>query len=301
MPKARSPWPRPSGAAGKGLALAGADGGDRAGLHSWDRLDHHGEPSADRIVPERQSLQQGQRLNSEPSGQNWMTVAVVEPNRTLVMRSNFELPSGHSFDPRTGPRSRVYPDGIWGFYLRQAPSGKTRLVAHTRGKSRPRPFMGAFDLLLGEPMHFIMQTRQFHKHREHLTDPGPGGSAPGLPVRGRAPEVVPGPYGERQGAGRQRASGPWPGVSDVRPLAECQRRDAEVQGGDLAAGAAAEYDGGSARSEPGHVDAERVGVAVVGVRRSPRRTAGTGRCPRMMSWRWRTVTTRPPSILGWGR
>ena len=143
-------------------------GGDRAGFYSWDRLDHHGEPSADRIVPEWQSLQQGQRLNSEPSGQNWMTVAVVEPNRTLVLRSNFELPSGHSFDPRTGPRSRVYLDGIWGFYLRQVPGGRTRLVAHTRGKSRPRPFMGAFDLLLGEPVHFIMQTRQFHNLRNRV-------------------------------------------------------------------------------------------------------------------------------------
>lgn len=25
-------------------------GGDRAGFYSWDRLDHHGEPSADRIM-----------------------------------------------------------------------------------------------------------------------------------------------------------------------------------------------------------------------------------------------------------
>jgi hypothetical protein len=49
-----------------------------------------------------------------------------------------------------------------GFYLRSAAGGKTRLVAHTRSKSRPRPFMGAFDLLMDEPLHFIMQTRQFH-------------------------------------------------------------------------------------------------------------------------------------------
>ena len=58
----------------------------------------------------------------------------------------------------------VYLDGIgvWAFYLRSAAGGKTRLVAHTRSKSRPRPFMGAFDLLMGEPLHFIMQTRQFH-------------------------------------------------------------------------------------------------------------------------------------------
>ncbi len=137
-------------------------GGERAGFYSWDRLDHGGKPSADRIVPEWQSLQVGQRLNAEPTGQNWMTVAMLEPNRTLVLRENFELPSGHSFDPRSGPKSSVYLDGIWGFYLRPVPGGKTRLVAHTRGRTSRQPFMGPFSMLLGEPLHFVMQTRQFH-------------------------------------------------------------------------------------------------------------------------------------------
>ena len=99
-------------------------GGDRAGFYSWDRLDHHREPSADRIVPEWQHLQQGQRLNSEPSGQNWMTAEVVEPDRTLVLRSTTALPSGRSFDPRTAPLPRAYLDGIWGFCLRPLPAAR---------------------------------------------------------------------------------------------------------------------------------------------------------------------------------
>ena len=37
-------------------------GGDRAGWYSWDRLDHGGKPSADKIVPEWQNLAEGQRL-----------------------------------------------------------------------------------------------------------------------------------------------------------------------------------------------------------------------------------------------
>ncbi len=144
-------------------------GGDRAGFYSWDRLDHHGEPSADRIVPEWQSLQQGQRLNSEPSGQNWMIAEVVEPDRTLVLRSTTALPSGRSFDPRTAPLPRVYLDGIWGFYLRPAPGGQTRLVARTRGRSRPQPLMGAVGLVLLQPLHFIMQTRQFRNLRARVS------------------------------------------------------------------------------------------------------------------------------------
>ena len=86
----------------------------------------------------------------------------------LVLRSNFELPSGRSFDPRSGPLSRAYLDGVWGFHLRPAPGGRTRLVARTRGRSRPQPFMGAVSLLLGEPLHFIMQTRQFYNLRTRV-------------------------------------------------------------------------------------------------------------------------------------
>jgi proline iminopeptidase len=168
-------------------------GGDRAGFYSWDRLDHHGEPSAGRIVPEWQDLQQGQRLNSEPTGQNWMTVELVEPRRTLVLRSNFELPSGHSFDPQAGPKSRVYLDGIWGFYLQPAPGGQTRLVAHTRGRSRPQPLMPAFSLLVGEPLHFLMQTRQFHGLRARV--------GAGLYIGDRGPQA------DRHGCGRGQHEG----------------------------------------------------------------------------------------------
>ncbi len=37
-------------------------GGDRGGWYSWDWLDNDGKPSADRIVPEWQSLGVGQQL-----------------------------------------------------------------------------------------------------------------------------------------------------------------------------------------------------------------------------------------------
>jgi hypothetical protein len=143
-------------------------GGDRAGWYSWDRLDHGGEPSADRIMPEWQNLVERQRLNSLPNGQNRMTVAALEPNRTLVLRSNYELPSGPTFDPRSAPWPRAYVDAIWGFHLRQAPGGRTRLVVRKLGRG-PRPFTWPFDLLLGDPLHFIMQTRQFHNLRTRVS------------------------------------------------------------------------------------------------------------------------------------
>lgn len=87
-------------------------GVDRAGWYSRDRLDHYGEPSADRIVPEWQDLREGELLAATRDGRNWFTVVLLEPSRTLVLRSDPELSSGRSFDGRSTrpPRARV--DGI---------------------------------------------------------------------------------------------------------------------------------------------------------------------------------------------
>ncbi|MEU6535220.1 hypothetical protein [Streptomyces sp. NPDC047000] len=145
-------------------------GGDRGGWYSWDWLDHFGRPSADRIAPEWQTLAEGQHLNTAPDGRSWFTVAVLEPNRTLVLRSDLELPSGRSFDPGTTgfpPRARM--DGIWGFHLRPADDGaSTRLVVRTRGTGRPRTFNRILGVLFGEPAHFIMQIRQFQNLRTRV-------------------------------------------------------------------------------------------------------------------------------------
>jgi len=78
-------------------------GYDRAGWYSWDKLDHSGKPSADRIVPQWQNLHQGQRLNSMAHGRDQMTVAVLEPGRTLVLRSIYQVPSFRTIEPRPGP------------------------------------------------------------------------------------------------------------------------------------------------------------------------------------------------------
>ena len=98
----------------------------------------------------------------QPRREKWMTVAAVEPDHILVLRATTELPSGRSFDPRPADLPRAYLDGIWGFYLRPAPGGTTRLVAHTHSRNHLGLLGGPFSMLVGEPAHFIMQTRQFH-------------------------------------------------------------------------------------------------------------------------------------------
>ena len=82
------------------------------------------EPSADRIVPEWQSLEVGQRLEQRVArrGQPWMTVAMVEPGRALVLRATAEMASCGPFDPRPARIPGAYLDGIWGSHLQPAPA-----------------------------------------------------------------------------------------------------------------------------------------------------------------------------------
>ena len=140
-------------------------GGGRAGWYSWDLLDNHGEPSAHRIHPEWQTLATGQQLNGPT---NWWQVAILQPYQTLVLRSSYRLLTGRSFDPRSDRLPPDYVDGIWGFHLRPAVGGHTRLVVRTRSLSRPRLMARPLGLLVGEPVHFFMQTRQFHNLRRRV-------------------------------------------------------------------------------------------------------------------------------------
>ena len=139
----------------------------RGGWYGWDWLDNGGEPSADRIVAEWQHLEQGQRLDSMPGGRNWMTVAALEPRRTLVLRSNYQWPSGRTFAMGSGSLPWAYTDAIWSFHLRPVAGGRTRLVARTRARGRPRPVTWLLELV-DEPLHFSMQARQFHNLRARV-------------------------------------------------------------------------------------------------------------------------------------
>ena len=135
-------------------------GCDRAGWYSSDRLDNRGAASTERIHPEWQNLEVGNRLASTLSGSAWFEVAALEPERFLGLRAPINLRSGRPFDA-TGPRPRFYVDALWGFQLKELPGGRTRLVVSGYASARPRLLQVIADLLFWEPAHWIMQTRQF--------------------------------------------------------------------------------------------------------------------------------------------
>jgi len=140
-------------------------GGGRAGWYSWDWLDNSGQPSADHIVPEWQSLEVGWQLKGPA---NRWTVAVVEPEPHPGAAVELRAAPGHSPDPRPGSLPRAHLDGIWASTCGRLPAAGPAGDPYPEPGGRPRLVTRPFGLLVGEPVHFIMQTRQFHNLRTRV-------------------------------------------------------------------------------------------------------------------------------------
>ena len=134
-------------------------GTDRGGWYSWDRLDNFGRRSAERIHPEWQEIALGDHLAAKPDGSQWWEVAALEPERFLGLRMSLDL-RGRPFDPRR-ERPRYYTDSIWGFELKESAGGRTRLAVSGYWALRPKWLQPFISVVLLEPSHWVMQTRQF--------------------------------------------------------------------------------------------------------------------------------------------
>lgn len=97
-------------------------GQGRGGFYSYDFLENLAGcrmHSADRIVPEWQSVQVGSEVNLHPEVA--YDVAISDPGRALVLRGS--VPMGNVPAPY---------DSTWAFTLNEAPGGTTRLVVRER-------------------------------------------------------------------------------------------------------------------------------------------------------------------------
>jgi proline iminopeptidase len=134
-------------------------GTDRGGWYSWDRLDNFGRRSTETIHPEWQQIAVGDRLAAKPDGSQWWAVAALEPERFLGLRMSLDL-RGRPFDPAR-ERPRHCTDSIWGFELKEAAAGRTRLVVSGYWALDPKWLQPFFSTVMLEPSHWVMQTRQF--------------------------------------------------------------------------------------------------------------------------------------------
>jgi hypothetical protein len=147
-------------------------GYQRGGWYSYDRLekavgigDFADGGSAQRILPDLQSLIPGDTVDLSPNG--GFTVVGLKPERSLVLR----IP----MDPLTGGpashSSRVVLDWTWAFVLQPTTQG-CRLIIRVRGDLRPRWL--ALTLPLLDPIHLMMERKMLQtiKQRAEASNPG---------------------------------------------------------------------------------------------------------------------------------
>lgn len=129
----------------------------RAGFYSWDRLDNSGIPSARRILPEYQGLEQGDLLPFSAAVE--MLVRQLDAPRALVLTSQ------DAADIRWSWAWGLYPDG----------RGGTRLVSRLRLEG-----VGRITRLLLDAGELIMMRKHLTGVRERAEDSSLGNEpAPG--------------------------------------------------------------------------------------------------------------------------
>ena len=123
-------------------------GEDRGGLYSYDWLENLAGlefHSADRIVPEWQTVQVGGIVRFAPQ-QDTMVVTQVEPNHCLVWRV-------------LNPSTHQPADATWAFVIRPIDATHTRLIQRFRFGAGPRLLGTIFYTALIEIPHFVMERK----------------------------------------------------------------------------------------------------------------------------------------------
>ena len=116
----------------------------RAGWYSYDWIDNDFKPSADRIIPEYQDLEVGDKILMMPT--MGFEVKSIDPTNSIV--SLLE-------DGSTSWCLGLYPDG----------ADRTRLVSRWHPKFEPTPATVALQVL-AEPGTFIMEQKMLRTIRD---------------------------------------------------------------------------------------------------------------------------------------
>jgi hypothetical protein len=113
-------------------------------------------PSAERLVPQWQHLEVGNRvLDAAPDKHCAFVVAGLEPNQHLVLHSREHLP------PRWEERYGAAIDWSWQFVLDELPDQRSRFLFRSRLRLEPT-WVEAFYLTVVVPADFVMSRQMLH-------------------------------------------------------------------------------------------------------------------------------------------
>lgn len=137
----------------------------RGGWYSYDLLDNGGQPSAECILPEHQSLNVGDLIPFVPKGDFAVPVAALQPGRAIVVGG-------------TMPGSDNPVSVTWAFVVLPDGEMKSRLVSRWRADWRPGLFPDFAWGIMTEAIGFVMDRKMLLGiKRRAETKPTPGDAA----------------------------------------------------------------------------------------------------------------------------
>ena len=133
-------------------------GARRAGWYSFDFVDNARKPSADRIIPELQSLAVGDIIPALPKSPDGFAVLAVDPPSSLILGDPSLLPGG------TRPAAAPPWKTTWTFALEPIGDAATRLTVRVRAAHEPSMKMALVRPMMGL-VHEAMERRQLRNLR----------------------------------------------------------------------------------------------------------------------------------------
>jgi hypothetical protein len=134
-------------------------GQGRGGFYSYDWIENiFGLEfrSADRILPEWQTLKVGDIVPLAPGGFG-PRVALLEPNRALVLHGDTRLPDAGTPSETMRLKPGDFMAVVWTFFLEERADGATRLIERFMADYNPTPANTFFYRVMLEPASFVME------------------------------------------------------------------------------------------------------------------------------------------------
>ncbi len=145
-------------------------GQGRGGFYSYEFVENAmglNIANAERILPEWQGLQVGDVVPLAPDGAMDVPVAILEPQRALVLHADSRLPSTSGQGGPPLPAGQ-YLAVSWGFNLSERAGGATRLVERFRLDYTPTPANELIYKLFLEPGAFVMERKMLLGIKERV-------------------------------------------------------------------------------------------------------------------------------------
>lgn len=127
----------------------------RGGWYSYDLLDNGGVPSAEKILPEHQTVRVGDVIPAVPNGSFGFPVAIVEPERVLALAGTLNTATGQPADPND-PALKNFFSGDQTFFIERLSGSASRLVFHMRTDWNETILNNLLYRYILEPASFVM-------------------------------------------------------------------------------------------------------------------------------------------------